>query len=58
MGHRGRGQSVVTRVTDVRCPRCDEDILVERIITGKTWVYLCLVCATSFPAVPFRTPAA
>ena len=35
--------------SDLRCPRCCEDRQIERVTTGKTWVYLCAVCATSFP---------
>jgi len=26
---------------DLRCPRCGEDRLLERVLTGKTWVYFC-----------------
>ena len=30
---------------DLRCPRCGEDRLLERVLT---WVYFCAVCAMTF----------
>jgi len=35
-------------MSDLRCPRCGEDRLLERVLTGKTWVYFCNVCALTF----------
>ena len=34
---------------DLRCPRCGEDRLLELVLTGKTSVYFCAVCAMTFP---------
>jgi len=31
-----------------RCPRCGEERLVERVVTGADWVYVCAVCAHSW----------
>ena len=39
---------------EIRCPKCGEDRLIERVVTGTTWTYLCNVCATSFPSSPTK----
>jgi len=37
-------------MSDLRCPGCGEDRLIERVVTGKASTYLCNVCAMTFSA--------
>jgi hypothetical protein len=40
-----RAHGWVAMTPNVRCPRCDEERLVERIQTGRVTTYFCAVCS-------------